>query len=204
MEMIRDPTNTDDSGIPICFGDILEEGEACRACPNEIKSRCLEETDLESTRDPDLLNSYGKPDCFGKYYSEYSRKCTKECDFAIQCAQKCKYNKMSLPVLNTKPTSVRDPYKTSPFAFNSTTAKEASYIVTPSGKPLLNEEKAIELYGKRLHPNPLIIGQFEDEKWYERLFKEFVLKTAQHAVTVMGNLIVDMISKIRWAPKDKE
>lgn len=206
--MIRDPTTTDESGIPFCYGDILEESEGCKKCPGEIKSRCLEETDLEATRDPDLLDPMGKPDCFGKHYSEYSRKCTKMCDFAIQCSSKCKSNKVtSLPVLNNKPTSVRDPYKMSPFTFTSSTPqppKETSYIVGPTGKPFLSEEKSLALYGRKPHPNPLVIGQFDGEKWYERLMKEFVLNTLKHAVTVMGNLVVDMLSRIRWAPKDKD
>lgn len=62
--------------------------------------------------------------------------------------------------------------------------------------------KAAEhFYGQRLHANPIIEGQFENESWLSRLLKEFILRTGYCAAQVGANLASESISRVRWAPK---
>ena len=222
--MERDFTNVDEDGIPICIGEYMEEHPKCDICPIETKDKCMDEQVLEEKRDPDILNNEGEPECFGKYYSDYSRKCNKLCDSAIMCSKLSKDVKLHLPVVNNKPCgSVRDPYSQTKEApkvdqFKYTPEKTYSYSGYSSGynsgysysmgsipgRPNMSPEAIEHFYGVRPHPNPIVPGQFEGEDWYVRLMKEFVLRTFQHGVQVMGSLLIEMISKVRWAPKTED
>lgn len=213
---VRNPDVTDNNGIPMCFTEYAEFSEGCMKCPADIKDRCMDEKSEEDNRDPDLVNNYlGKPNCYGKY-SEYSTKCNKLCDFSSPCAKKVKEekdDKYHLPVVKPTLSNIRNVYEykqqttpISPFSTSSSSTQSKTVFSAPSfdRRPQISQEQAEELYGRRLHPNPIIDGQFEGEPWYSRLMKEFVLKTTQHAVHVMGTLLIDMLGKVRWAPTDED
>jgi hypothetical protein len=210
---IRNPDVTDSNGIPMCFTEYADFSDACQRCPDEIKERCIDEKAEEDKRDPDLVDSYlGKPRCYKKY-SEYSTKCHKQCDFSDSCSKESetkRVDKFYLPVIKQTPSSIKNVYEYKPSTSNSNTFSYSSSTKSVFStqnfdkKPYLSQEQAQELYGRRLHPNPIIDGQFEGESWYSRLVKEFVLKTTQHAIHVMGSLLIDMIGKVRWAPTDEE
>lgn len=133
-----------------------------------------------------------------------------------------KQDRVHLPVLNTRPsTTIIDPpsrpvqqsYK--PVAYWENTRPYTSSTYTPSynsttnsqsltisvNRPNLSDQDFIEIYGGRPARNAIVPGQFEGENWFARLGKEFVLRSLQYAVQVAGQLIVEMISRIRWAPK---
>jgi hypothetical protein len=203
----------DSSGVPMCFGEHSNSSNACDNCPMQIKERCLEEKSDEDGREPDVVDNFlGKPLCFGKY-GEYSTKCNKLCDFARDCEVKGKGTSLHLPIVqNTGSSGIKNVYETKPTTpFNFYTPPKTSVpstssayfnIPTSNKKPDLSSEQCEELYGRKFHPNPIIDGQFEGEPWYSRLLKEFVLKTTQHGVSVMGSLLIDMLGRIRWAPDE--
>ena len=214
---IRNPEAVDRNGIPMCFTEYAEFSEGCQKCPADIKDRCIEEQSEEDKRDPDLVDNYlGKPRCY-KRYSEYSTKCNKRCDFSDACSKENetkKTDKFYLPVIKQSPSSIKNVYEykqhsstvVSPFSSSPSSTQTKTVFSAPNfdRKPQISQEQAEELYGRRLHPNPIIDGQFEGEPWYSRLMKEFVLKTTQHAVHVMGTLLIDMLGKVRWAPTDED
>lgn len=203
--MIRDFTNLDENGIPECFGECIELDPVCLECPRETRDRCIDEKIEDEKRDPDTLDYFGEPKCFGKHYSDYSKKCTKECDSAITCVENNRKDRVHLPVLNNKPpTNVSDPYKSkvNPFEYKtpSYSAPYSSPTVAAPPKPFMSNETIEQRYGVRPHPNPIVPGQFEGEEWYVRLGKEFVLQTTNHGIKVMAELLMTMFSRIRWAP----
>lgn len=105
----------------------------------------------------------------------------------------------------TKPPVVNGPnfnYSSTGYTSNYSSYSSSNYgNSTVYKKPSMTDEQAEYWYGQKLHKNPLVEGQFENESWYARLAKEFLLKTADHGVKVLAHLFSDMISRIRWAPK---
>lgn len=133
-----------------------------------------------------------------------------------------KQDRLHLPVLNTRPsTTIIDPpskpvqqsYKPVPYWENTrpytpstyspgyTTNTNSHQLSININRPNLSDQEYIDIYGARPARNAIVPYQFENEAWYSRLGKEFILRSVMYAVQVAGQLIVEMISRIRWAPK---
>lgn len=211
--MRRDFNSIDENGVPNCFGDCEELNEVCLQCPREIRDRCIDETIDNDKRKPTDFDYFGEPNCLGKYYSEYSKICNEECEYLTVCKKTVtnKPNKVHLPVINSKPSSnVSDPYKTkvTPFSdskptYYTTPSTQSNVTVSSVPKQYMSNETIERQYGVKPHPNPIVPGQFEGEEWYERLGKEFVLRTGESAIKVFAELLLTMFSRIKWAPKVK-
>ena len=207
--MERDFKNVDENGVPICFGNCIDDHQVCLMCDEDVRDRCSDEKVLEGIRDPDDFTTTGQPDCFGKYYGEYSKKCNEECNYPMQCSKASKLppdKKVHLPVVNNKtPDCVTEPYKTKPFEYKTSsvtrTMSSSNFTIPP--KPYMSNTEIEKVYNLKPHPNPIVPGQFEGEEWYERLGKEFVLRTGESAIKVFAELLLTMFSRIKWAPKVK-
>jgi hypothetical protein len=224
--MKRNPQLTDEEGVPLCWSRFDDLNSTCTEdCPNELSERCCEETQKDIERTHTKTNDItGKPECYGSMYSAYSAVCQEECSYTYDCRKEkipawkkeaisdAKQDRVfRLPVLqNTPSQTIIDPPKQSwvkPVQYwdsykpTPTYTQSTSSVQTYQNKPTLTEDQYIEYYGALPAKNALIPGQFEGESWYVRLGKEFILRSLSYAVQVAGQLIVEMIGRIRWGPK---
>lgn len=193
----RDPTNIDpESDRPICFGQGYSQFS--NSCQNEcgFNNDCRLETKQTNKEENDSVT-------VKTWLTEARRDAASD--------------KIRLPVLQSQPApSVVSPPVKAPPPINyweSTYNKPSySYTSTPTAntglslvlnRPNLTEEQYLHYYGSKPAANPLIPGQFEGESWWERLLKEFVIRSLMYSVQVAGQLVVEMVGRIRWAP-DKE
>lgn len=229
--MKRNPQSTDEEGVPLCWGRFDDLNATCTEdCPNELSERCCEETqkDVERTHTK-ISDLTGKPECYGALYSKYSELCQEECKYTYECRKEkipewkhdalfdAKQDRVHrLPVLqNTpsqtiidppkqnwiKPVQYWDSYKPTPTYTQNYSSTNTNSIQTYQNRPVLTEDQYMEYYGALPARNALVPGQFDGEKWYTRLGKEFILRSLDYAVQVAGQLIVEMIRRIRWGPK---
>lgn len=173
----------------------------------------------------DLTN---KPDCFGSLYSKYSAVCQEECNYTYDCRKEKvpewkreaisdakKDGVYRLPVLQntpsttiidpptrswTKPVQYWDSYKPATPSYTQNFSSTTS-VQSYQNRPNLTEDQYMEFYGALPARNALVPGQFEGESWYVRLGKEWMLRSIGYAVQVAGQLLVEMIGRIRWSPK---
>lgn len=217
----RDPSKVDHLGKPYCFCDYSDQDAKCvDLCPEEISEKCEDDTNRERLRVPYDISNNGKPSCYGKHFSEYSNLCAKDCDHTYGCSEEKDKVKSPferppivspykpLPVIVERPISkLADPYSTSyrPTVTSTSVINKPqefySNIPPPTQPPKLTPEEYDKYYGRRLHPNPIIEGQFEGEEWYSRLGKEFLKRVGHYAIQIWGQLLTESISNVRWAPK---
>lgn len=199
---MKNPLITDSDGVPICYGSCDENDKVCMEdCPADLQDQCMEKT-LSSAKGP------RRPD---GWYTD--------------AIEDIKQDKFKLPVLQPRPSpSVYDPPRyeekprVAPVNYWDNQSRTPSYAPTSPwqstansqtvqqlqinlNRPHLTDEQYIDIYGCKPAINPIVPGQFEGESWYARLGKEWVLRSLQYSVQVASQLVIDMVSRIRWAPK---
>ncbi len=191
----RDPNNIDDeSGKPICFGNSYSSYSTTCQDKCEFSNDCR----LESKR------------------IEPVSKLTNS-TWLEETIQDIKKDRIHLPMLQGRPaqsvinppstrttapinyweTSYNRPYN---YTSNTQTTSNGHQLQIQLNRPNLTEEQYLYFYGARPAANPLVPGQFEGESWYSRLLKEFVLRSLMYSVQVVGQLVVEMMGRIRWSP----
>lgn len=110
---------------------------------------------------------------------------------------------ISPPVKAPPPVNYWETQYNKPYSSYSQPTTTNSNLQLPINRPNLTEEQYLHFYGHKPAANPIIPGQFEGESWWERLLKEFVIRSLMYSVQVAGQLVVEMVGRIRWAP-DKE
>jgi hypothetical protein len=202
VEIKKNPLDIDETmDCPRCFSNYDEDDRNCSEhCP--FSSDCANETEQEKEYRNISKLVDGRPVCFGQYYSPIGPTCQLKCNFATECDQASEFQinqSLSKPVIasslqvltgqapKVSSTAIRspslsvigDPYR--PYTYNTTTPQTVGLggTTTIRQPPALTNERAIELYGVPLHPNPVLPGQFINEAWYERFGKLFVLNTGE-------------------------
>ncbi len=199
---MKNPLITDSDGVPTCYGSCDENDKTCMEdCPPDLQDRCMEET-----------LSYKKPVKPSSWY-----------DDAIEEA---KQDKFRLPVLQPRPSpSVYDPpkheerpraapvnywegtHKPTPTysgSWSSPAAQNVQQLQINLNRPQLTDQQYMDIYGCRPAANPIVPGQFEGESWAARLGKEWILRSMMYSVQVASQLVIEMVSRIRWAPKQDD
>lgn len=233
MEKVKkNPLDIDETmECPRCFSEYDEDDSTCTDhCP--FSSECVNETEQEKEYRNISKLVDGRPICFGQYYSPIGPTCQLKCNYATECDTACEVQinqSLERPVVSTSlqvltgqapkvsSTAIRsaslgvigDPYKPSTYYNGYGTAPTTPQAVGLGGTtlikqpPVLTNERAIELYGVPLHPNPVLPGQFLGEPWHVRFGKLFVLNTGESAVRVFAELIITMLRQIHWPVSKK-
>lgn len=192
----RTPHRIEITGRPACFGNQYS------AFSNSCQNECDHSTDCRLETKTSQTLARDSPSWLRE---------------AQQDAQK---DRIHLPVLQSRPApSVISPpmnRSVAPINYWESTYNKPSYTTsytspnTSTGltislnRPNLTEDQYLHYYGSKPAANPLVPGQFEGESWWERLLKEFVIRSLAYSVQVAGQLVVEMVGRIRWAPQEKQ
>lgn len=111
---------------------------------------------------------------------------------------------VSPPVRSVAPVNYWEQTYNRPYQSTYTAPTTGSGLQISLNRPNLTEDQYLHFYGHKPAQNPLVPGQFEGESWWQRLLKEFVIRSLMYAVQVAGQLVVETVGRIRWAPDKTE